>query len=78
MRHTFASRLVVNGNDLNTVRVLMGHSKIATTQRYIHSNAELKRDAVNSLPGHSYPVSFQWQKNDKQATADIDAEMITP
>jgi integrase len=78
LRHTFASRLVANGNDLNTVRVLMGHSKLTTTQRYLHSNAELKRDAVNSLAGQSYPVSLQRQKNDKQATIDFDEEMVTP
>lgn len=78
LRHTFASRLVANGNDLNTVKELMGHSKLTTTQRYLHSNAELKRDAVNSLAEHSSPVSLQWQKNDKQATIDFDEEMATP
>jgi len=78
LRHTFASRLVANRKDLNTVKELMGHSKLTTTQRYLHSNAELKRDAVNSLAGQSSPVSLQWQKNDKQATVDVEKNLVTP
>ena len=78
LRHTFASRLVAKGTDLNTVKELMGHSKLTTTQRYLHSSAELKRDAVNSLSGQSNPVSLQWQKNDKQAPVDVDTNTVTP
>lgn len=48
LRHTFASRLVKNGVDLETVRELMGHSSIITTQRYLHSQEKEKMAAVNS------------------------------
>lgn len=49
LRHHFASRLVMAGENLNTVRELLGHADIATTLRYAHLAPEHKRRAVESL-----------------------------
>ena len=78
LRHTYASRLVRNGVDLNTVKELLVHSSITTNQRYLHSQAEQKREAVNSLVGQNYKHGLQWQMSDKTATIAIKPDSVIP
>ena len=49
MRHTFATTLLDNGNDLRTVQSLMGHSHIRTTETYLHSTDDRKVEEIRSL-----------------------------
>lgn len=49
LRHTFASRLVMGGVDLPTVKELMGHKEITMTLRYSHLSDSHKQRAVEIL-----------------------------
>lgn len=49
LRHTFASRLVMEGVDLRTVQELLGHKSIQMTERYAHLAPSHLKSAVNAL-----------------------------
>ncbi len=47
LRHTFATALLANGENLQTIRVLMNHKSLSTTARYLHTQDKQLNAAVN-------------------------------
>ena len=47
LRHSFATHMLDNGNDIHTIKELLGHSKIETTMIYLHLQKK-KRAALAS------------------------------
>ena len=49
LRHTFATALLKKGENILTIKELLSHQNLRTTERYLHINGQDLRDAVNKL-----------------------------
>ena len=48
LRHTFATEMLNNGADINTIKTLLGHSSLAATQVYTHTTFEQLKNAYQN------------------------------
>lgn len=49
LRHTFATRMVEQKVPISTIQRLMGHADISTTQKYVSTQEQEKRSAMESM-----------------------------
>jgi site-specific recombinase XerD len=53
LRHSCAVALLQSGTDVTVIRDYLGHASIATTGRYITTNLQMKRDALQTFWKHA-------------------------
>jgi integrase/recombinase XerD len=56
LRHSFATRLMEQGVPAETVRILLGHASIKTTQTYLHLTEPIRHQINAVVSGFSIPV----------------------
>lgn len=49
LRHSFATRMAVNGLSLPVLKEFLGHKQLATTERYLHVTPEHLREGLRHL-----------------------------
>lgn len=53
LRHSCAVALLQSGTDVTVIRDYLGHASVATTGRYIATNLQMKRDALQTFWKHA-------------------------
>jgi integrase/recombinase XerD len=49
-RHGFATNLIYSGTDIFTASILLGHSSLTHTKKYLRASSEMNQKAVDNLP----------------------------
>ena len=58
-RHTFATKIVNEGNDIRVAKELLGHGDIRTTQIYTHVSKDQLKTAIASIEDKSLVARFK-------------------
>ena len=66
LRHSAATMLIKSGADLNTVKNMLGHTKIETTERYLHTDFETAAAAAEKVVAGIFPETKK-EQNEKSS-----------
>lgn len=68
LRHTFASRFVMNGGNILTLQRILGHTSLTMTMRYAHLAPEHLQDAIRFGPVQDFRHFFDsWQAQESKS-----------
>ncbi len=56
LRHTFATTMLNNGADINTIKTLLGHASLAATQVYTHTTFDQLKEVYKKSHPRSKPT----------------------
>jgi integrase/recombinase XerD len=59
LRHSYATRLIEQGIPIETVRIVLGHASMKTTQTYLHLTQPLQEQIRAAVNGFSIPLFAQ-------------------
>ena len=67
LSHTYATKYLLSGGDINTLKEILGHSDISTTGRYLKAPTEYKRKSMRyfEVPEDSENIIYFKSKNYK-------------
>lgn len=71
LRHCFASRLVMGGQDMRTVQELLGHKTLTMTLRYSHLSPTHRAKAVAILDRKPSGVDTFWTLDGRSREGDV-------
>ena len=70
LRHTFASRYVMDGGSLPALQQILGHATLAMTMRYSHLSSKHLRDEMEKTERPALPTSSRAQDRAQEPTEE--------
>jgi len=72
LRHTFATKIVSEGNDIRVAQDLLGHASMKTTEIYLHVAEDEKRAAIKSIDKRPFHLRIRDRYFPKKRVFQLD------